>query len=321
MKKAYVVLAAVLVMAGGALAQTSFAGENGPVVFSGAQSGSGEKSQTYTYIEKVPSYYDPLKPEDMRFYTFMGEASKVVKNAPYTAMAVTETTQTLGDGNRIINKTTASLARDSEGRTRREENIVRIGTLQGSGPKMVSIHDPVAHAEYVFQPDAPNDSGKSIRSGEGVGVGVGVWPGGAVKPKVRTFTVAKGDGTHVVEFGTDNERGTKTWLTMEQKENGGDADVKRESLGTQTIEGVTAEGTRETRTIAAGTIGNEKPIVITSEVWTSPDLQTVVLSKRNDPRFGETVFKLTGINRAEPDPSLFQAPANMKKIYVGPTKY
>ena len=85
--------------------------------------------------------------------------------------------------------------------------------------------------------------------------------------------------------------------------------MKTESLGTQTIEGVSAEGTRTTRTIPAGEIGNERPLEITSEVWTSPDLQMVVLSKRNDPRIGETVYKLTNIQRADPDPSLFQVPS------------
>jgi hypothetical protein len=70
---------------------------------------------------------------------------------------------------------------------------------------------------------------------------------------------------------------------------------------------------RDTRTIPAGAIGNEKPIAITSETWTSPDLQMVVLSKRNDPRFGETVYKLTEITRGEPDPSLFQIPSSAKK--------
>ena len=157
-----------------------------------------------------------------------------------------------------------------------------------------------------------------FKSGEGIGVGVGI-PGGALKPKVRTFTMSKGDGVHSVEFDTTNERGTKTYVTVEDK--GEETEVKHESLGTQTIEGVTAEGTRDTRTIPAGAIGNERPIVITSETWTSPDLQMVVLSKRNDPRFGETVYKLTKITRGEPDPALFQAPGNLKKVFPGQTKY
>ena len=75
------------------------------------------------------------------------------------------------------------------------------------------------------------------------------------------------------------------------------------------MEGVAVEGKRVTRTIPAGQIGNTQPIEITSEVWTSPDLQVVVMSKHSDPRFGETTSQLTGIQRAEPDHSLFEIPA------------
>jgi hypothetical protein len=92
-------------------------------------------------------------------------------------------------------------------------------------------------------------------------------------------------------------------------------DVTTTSLGTQTIGGVPAEGTRYTRTIPAGQIGNEKPIEIVTERWYSPDLQTVVMFKHSDPRTGETVFQLTNIQRQEPDASLFQVPSDytMKK--------
>ncbi len=64
--------------------------------------------------------------------------------------------------------------------------------------------------------------------------------------------------------------------------------------------------------IAAGKIGNDRPISIVTEVWTSPELQTVVLSKRNDPRMGERTVKLTNIQRGEPDASLFTVPADFK---------
>jgi hypothetical protein len=86
------------------------------------------------------------------------------------------------------------------------------------------------------------------------------------------------------------------------------ADVKSESLGKQTIEGVEAEGTRSTATIAAGTIGNEMPISSVTERWYSAELQTVVMSKRSDPRFGETVYRLTNIQRGEQPASLFEVP-------------
>ena len=93
--------------------------------------------------------------------------------------------------------------------------------------------------------------------------------------------------------------------------------VNTEDLGSQTMEGVFVTGVRTTSTIPAGQIGNEKPITIVTEVWTSPDLKTIVYSKRSDPRMGEQTFQLTNISRAEPDPSLFSVPADFK-IVEGP---
>ena len=271
-----------------------------------------EKDQTFTFIQSLPNANAP-RHEDLAFVTMMAE-DKTVKNAPYIAKEVTESTQVLSDGNRIVNKTTASVARDSEGRTRREEEGFPVGGLQAAGPKIVIINDPVAHAHYTFLPGNSSSSGAIVvNSGEGAGMGMGAGsdgePGHTFK-KVRVFDLSQNASGNTV-YGATNERGTRSYFTVEEKPEADD--VRRESLGTQVIEGVTAEGTREIRTIPAGKIGNEKPIVITAERWTSPDLQTVVLSKRNDPRFGETVYKLTDIVRSEPDPSLFQPPANLKK--------
>jgi hypothetical protein len=91
-----------------------------------------------------------------------------------------------------------------------------------------------------------------------------------------------------------------------------DGNAKEESLGKQLIEGIEAEGARTTITIPAGEIGNERPIEIISERWYSPELQTVVMTKHSDPRFGETVYRLTNISRSEPDASLFQVPSDYR---------
>jgi hypothetical protein len=96
------------------------------------------------------------------------------------------------------------------------------------------------------------------------------------------------------------------------------AQGKTESLGKQTIEGVEAEGVRSVITIPEGQIGNDRPIEIVSERWDSQALQTVVLSKHNDPRFGETIYRLTNINRAEPARTLFEPPADYKMEEVPP---
>jgi TonB family protein len=84
----------------------------------------------------------------------------------------------------------------------------------------------------------------------------------------------------------------------------------KESLGKQMIEGVEAEGTRTTLTFPAGMMGNERPINVVSERWYSPELQTVVMSKQSDPRFGETTYRLTNINRSEPARTLFEVPSD-----------
>jgi hypothetical protein len=85
--------------------------------------------------------------------------------------------------------------------------------------------------------------------------------------------------------------------------------VVNESLGQQLVEGVLAEGTRSTLTIAAGEIGNERDILVVSERWYSPELRMVVMTKHSDPRTGETIYRLTNINRSEPARDLFELPA------------
>ena len=92
------------------------------------------------------------------------------------------------------------------------------------------------------------------------------------------------------------------------KETAAAGNVTRESLGQQNVEGVAATGTRATTTIAAGAIGNLQPIQVVSEQWFSPDLQVLVMTKHNDPRTGETTYRLQSIVRAEPDRSLFTVP-------------
>jgi len=233
--------------------------------------------------------------------------SKPVTGAPYSATATTETTQVLADGNRIVNKTESQLARDGQGRTRRQETMSNIGPLATSAPRMAFIHDPVDKVSYILDlndktaqvvklPPLPPGSGSSAGMVLAPGIAKSTAPATAETVTVQKKVLIGGAGPGVEQ---------RVWVNNSEDA----SQVKTESLGTQTIEGVQATGTRTTRTIPAGEIGNERPLEITSEVWTSPDLQMVVLSKRNDPRIGETVYRLTNIQRADPDPSLFQVPS------------
>ena len=103
--------------------------------------------------------------------------------------------------------------------------------------------------------------------------------------------------------------GAEAGWTMEVRGNE-HKNVKSESLGKQSVEGVEAEGKRTTVTIPVGEIGNERAIEIINERWYSPELQTVVMTRHSDPRFGETLYRLTNINRSEPAKSLFEIPAD-----------
>jgi hypothetical protein len=245
-------------------------------------------------------------------YFAVSDFGKAVTGAPYTATAVTETTQVLADGNRIVNKMESQVARDSQGRTRRQETMSNVGPLATNGPKMAFINDPVAKVNYILD---LNDRTAEVLKLPPPGQGPHAMATAIVPDVAQTKAAAEAGATRkmmIVTAGGGAGVEQRVWVNSN-----GDGEVKTESLGTQTIEGVIATGTRTTRTIPAGEIGNERPLEITSEVWTSPDLQTVVLSKRNDPRIGETVYKLTNIQRAEPHPSLFQVPSGFSTRQEG----
>jgi hypothetical protein len=91
--------------------------------------------------------------------------------------------------------------------------------------------------------------------------------------------------------------------------------ILRESLGHNTIQGVDCIGSRETTTIPAGLIGNEKPESIVKEFWYAPQLGVNVVTRRSDPRVSSIQnFTVTKLQLTEPDPSTFTYPANFTLI-------
>jgi len=196
---------------------------------------------------------------------------KVVTGAPYSAQAVTEHTQTLPDGNAIHTTTTVNVYRDSQGRKRREEEIGAIGPWAAQGTPRKVINITDPVGGFIHTLYPDTQVARQMP----FRAHAGAW-GGAGTPRERPQN----------------------------------PDIKTESLGTQVIGGVTAQGTRTTRTTPAGRVGNQAPLVITIERWYSPELQTDVMVKEVNPQFGQTTFQLTNIVRAEPDASLFQVPPN-----------
>ena len=259
-------------------------------------------------------------------------SDRAVKGKPFSAEAVSESVQTLADGNRIVRNWTSKMYRNSEGRFRRE----------GSGPggfgfgttfvgePAVTILDPAAGSRYILDPESRSARAVTVYAPSGsVAITKGkdriVTGEEAAKLKAEIDAAhASGGGVAVID-GTEQAIRAATVVkrlaTIETYAGTGQGGVialapsaaskyetRTENLGVQNIEGVDAEGTRTITTIPADAIGNERPIEIVYERWYSKDLQILVMSKHSDPRFGEQTYRLTNINRSEPDPSLFEVP-------------
>ena len=212
--------------------------------------------------------------ERMELLGIGGMHGQVVTGAPFSASATAETKQTLSDGTTISRTVQTNLFRDAQGRVRREVTMPAVGPLAASGtPRtFIMIQDPVAGAGYMLDP-SKKVAHKMPQHAHG--------GPGADSP----------DAAH------------------ERTHRGDNANVIKESLGTQTINGVSAQGTRYTRTIPAGQVGNDKPLTIVKEEWYSPDLQIVVQSKHSDPFTGTATYTVTNIQRTSPSATLFSVPS------------
>jgi hypothetical protein len=216
-----------------------------------------------------------------------GHDGKVVKGAPFTASATSETTETLSDGTVIHRTAQLTLYRDSQGRSRRELTASGFGPLAASGAQktMVMISDPVAGFHYMLNSEEKTANKSAIHT--------------------RTQTADSTDSFH---------------QKMESRQAAEEAAglLKKESLGTQVINGVSAEGTRITKTIPAGKIGNDKAMQIVSERWYSPDLQIVVKATHTDPQMGTTTYAVTALQKSEPAATLFAVPSDYAVTTGGP---
>ncbi|HEY6402495.1 MAG TPA: hypothetical protein VI479_13855 [Blastocatellia bacterium] len=245
---------------------------------------------------------------------------KVVKGAPYSATAITEYVQTLGDGNQIIRKNESKLYRDSEGRTRNEQTLETIGKWAAAGApsQLIHIDDPVTGYKYDLDPVA-RTAIKGIRGINRLAKMEAMLASLRIYESIQNEWDPVAKTRKTVEWMIEMEKRRQEKLKTAEKQGKlkEDANIddaagrrKTESLGKRTIEGVEAEGSRVTITIPAGEIGNTLPIEIIDETWQSPELQLVVMSKHRDPRSGETIYRLTNISRSEPDRSLFEVPAD-----------
>ncbi len=200
---------------------------------------------------------------------------KVVTGIPLTAQIVVSHETVLSDGNRISRTSQMTLYRDAQGRVRRDITV-EIGTPSTGTVKhtIVTINDPVSGHRYTLDPENKTARESPERKG----------PHGPNGP------------------GREMLRGMLS------------KSVQQEQLGTKTIVGFQAEGMKVTRTIAAGEIGNEKPIEVVTERWFSTDLELPLLIIHTDPMMGTATIKVASVTRGDPDASLFQVPSDYKLV-------
>lgn len=274
-------------------------------------------------------------------------SEKTVKNAPFSAEAVSESVQVLADGNRIVRSSTSKLYRNSEGRFRREmsggsggvfgtsfnfnfgttildpvvghrvmlDNLsgtARVATL-GSGQNVTIVRGsagaPLSEAQRV-EMERKLSSARTLTEAQRAEYAAKVkeYEQRAVELRAVSPAIAVAGSGHSIT--TINGEGGFAFATGSNAK----YDTKTEELGSRDVEGVSAEGTRRVTTIPEGAIGNERPIEIVYESWYSKELGLVVYSKHSDPRFGEQTYRVTNIVRAEPDPSLFTVPQGYKVL-------
>lgn len=238
-----------------------------------------QQSTGYVYQSAVTS-------GEGQFKVMMARATsaKPVLGRPFSATETHHSLQVLADGTRIESTSTDKFFRDDQGRTRIERD-----------DNTILINDPVSGASVEI-----NGNHTSIRRSD-VAYTITGADAGARLDKVKAELDAK--VAIAVASGTNRVATIKQAVKAEAR--------NEEKLGFQVVNGVSAEGTRSTTTIPISQIGNDRPINIVSERWYSPDLEMLIKSVNNDPRFGETTYEVTNIVQGQPDPSLFKIPSEL----------
>jgi hypothetical protein len=220
---------------------------------------------------------------------FDSDFSSVVVGVPICADMEIKYTRTLADGNRIRETSSRRFCRDAKGRTRTEIEPARFGNGNDHSRTLIEITDPVAESSFTL--DSHSRTVVIMRK----------WKSPTPPPPQNINTLRE-----------------KLFPNPALK-------YSEQPLPEKTINGIAAKGMRTTETMAAGIVGNERPLVTITEEWYSPELHLMISSKKSDPRVGDEVTTTKNILRGEPDPSLFQIPEDyriletMKPGFVTPT--
>jgi hypothetical protein len=198
-------------------------------------------------------------------------------NAPFSMTLQTEWARPMGNGGTITLVNKRRIARDSSGRIYQERwLLVPKGGKIPSTMNYIQIADPFAHALYNCE----------------------------VSSRRCLVLDYHGSTTAMYRPGV----GSNGPLP------GGDGSQQHEDLGIKEIAGMETSGVRESFTIKAGVLGNDRPMVTSREYWYAPQLGLNLQSELDSPQSGRQRFVAEDLSTNEPDPALFTTPEGYSVI-------
>jgi hypothetical protein len=205
-----------------------------------------------------------------------------VSGAPFSAVVEQSMTQILKDGSSFQRKTSAVIARDSQGRIHNESREV-LPASSNRQPILLSIH--------IYDPET----------------------------RLNTFLNSY---THIARQRTlphppSTEPPGNWWLHSEGAPSS-HPDYQVQALGSSVMDGIEAHGFRKISTVPDKISGTGRPVVVTDEIWYSEELHINLVTKHNDPRTGSLTLTVTQINPNEPDVELFAIPTDFKLVDMNP---
>jgi hypothetical protein len=200
-----------------------------------------------------------------------------IPNVPLLAVVNTQSSQILKDGTTSNRKTLSAIARDGHGRIFNERRPL-IPSSEAATPPILSIHiyDPQTRMNIFIDPQSRVARQSMLNR-----------PPSSVPPEAGSIPLVGSSPPSQY--------------------------VKEEDLGTKRMEGVEVHGIRDTQTIPAEANGG-KEITVVDEYWYSEDLRLNMLAIHKDPRTGEQTTTVTQLDRAEPDPNIFEIPSGYRVI-------
>jgi len=207
-----------------------------------------------------------------------------ITGAPYAAEQVSEFVETIPNGTRIGHVSKEWLYRDFEGRVRVERSMVNFTDVDAPF-RFVQIVDQIAGYQYFLDPV------------NRVAHRITVPP---VTPDMVPPAIPSIADLSSKSFHQDTLR---TGIAVQDA-----LQITTESLGTRWIEGILARGTQTTMRATGASFGNDHSMIRRTEAWVSEELKVLVLTKREDPKYGDMVTTMHNYRSINPDPGLFRAP-------------